>query len=62
MPSPDTVVVDTGPLIALCAGTGDLEVLRRLYREVLVPAEVEQEIAALRQSQFVQPEFHAAKQ
>lgn len=62
MPSPEKVVVNTGPLIALCAGMGDLEILRQLYREVFVPVEVEQEIAVLRQSQFVQPVFLAAKQ
>ncbi len=61
MPSPSRVVINTGPLIALCAGMGGLDLLRGLYAEVIVPIEVEQEIDALRQSQFVQPEFQLAK-
>lgn len=60
MPSPDRLVVNTGPLIALVAGLGDLNLLRELYREVIVPLEVAEEIAALRTSQFVQPEFARA--
>ena len=60
MPSPDRLVINTGPLIALVAGLGDLEILRGLYREVIVPFEVVNEIAALRRSQFVQPEFARA--
>jgi predicted nucleic acid-binding protein len=60
MPSPDRLVINTGPLIALVAGLGGLEILRELYREVIVPLEVADEIAALRSSQFVQPEFARA--
>lgn len=60
MPSPDRLVINTGPLIALVAGMGDLDLLRELYREVIVPLEVADEIAALRTSQFVQPEFARA--
>ena len=61
MPSPERVVINTGPLIALTAGLGSLEVLRVLYREVIVPAEVSAEIAVLKHSLFVQPEFEAAR-
>jgi predicted nucleic acid-binding protein len=57
MPSPDRLVINTGPLIALVAGLGGLEILRELYDEVIVPTEVADEIAALRTSQFLQPEF-----
>ena len=40
MPETEEVVVNTGPLIALIAGLGDLSVLKALYRRVLVPFEV----------------------
>ncbi|MBK1720491.1 DUF3368 domain-containing protein [Thiocystis violacea] len=39
-----TIVINTTPLIALTAATGDLDVLRFLYDHVLVPDEVAQEI------------------
>ena len=39
-----TIVINTTPLIALTAATGDLDVLRFLYDHVLVPDEVVQEI------------------
>lgn len=60
MPSPERIVINTGPLIALVAGLGDLALLKELYQEVLVPAEVADEIATLRTSRFVQPEFERA--
>jgi predicted nucleic acid-binding protein len=60
MPSPDRLVINTGPLIALVAGLGHLDILHELYREVIVPLEVAEEIATLRASQFVQPEFARA--
>lgn len=40
------VVINTGPLPALVAGTGALDVLRNLFEEVIVPLEVQQEIGA----------------
>ncbi|MCK5233042.1 MAG: hypothetical protein KAR13_22405 [Desulfobulbaceae bacterium] len=46
MPDTDRLVINTGPLLALVAGLGDLTVLKTLYREVHVPAEVSQEIHA----------------
>ena len=61
MPSPERVVINTGPLIALTAGLGSLVVLRALYKEVIVPAEVAAEIAMLTRGQFAQPEFEAAR-
>lgn len=38
------VIINTGPLIALSAATGNLEFLRNLYSEIIVPYEVCQEI------------------
>lgn len=40
------LVTNTTPLIALAAATGDLEVLRFLYRRVVVPLEVAEEVRA----------------
>lgn len=57
---PDSIVINTGPLIALVAATGGLDILKPMYREVLVPSEVAEEIGSLRSIQFVQPEFSRA--
>lgn len=46
MPETPRIVTNTGPLLALIAATGDLEILRPLYEEVLVPREVADEIRA----------------
>lgn len=44
MPSPDRIVINTGPLIALVAGLGGLGILKELHREGVVPLEVADEI------------------
>jgi len=41
---PKRIVINTGPLIAIIAGLGDLKVLEKLYEEVIVPYEVKQEM------------------
>jgi len=41
-----TVVTNTTPLIALAAATGSLDVLRFLYRRIVVPFEVAEEVRA----------------
>ena len=46
MPESRELVINTGPLLALIAGTGDLSLLGQLYKRVLVPFEVCQEIEA----------------
>ena len=43
---PKQVVINTTPLIALNAATGNLDVLRCLYSKVIVPYEVAEEIRA----------------
>ncbi len=43
---PRWLVTNTTPLIALTAATGNLDVLKFLYRRVLVPLEVAQEVQA----------------
>jgi predicted nucleic acid-binding protein len=44
MPETEVLVINTGPLLALIAGYGDLSLLEHVYKRVLVPFEVCQEI------------------
>ncbi len=44
MPDSTRIVINTGPLLALTAATGDLRILDKLYDQVLVPREVANEI------------------
>jgi len=60
MPEPGQIVINTGPLIALVAALGDLKVLESLYRQVLVPYEVCQEILAGGRTGFAVPQFEKA--
>lgn len=50
---PKKVVVNSTPLIVLC-GIGKLELLRELYRELLIPVAVYQEVTAVRDSACMQ--------
>jgi predicted nucleic acid-binding protein len=59
MPEPDEIVINTGPLIALAAATGNLETLR-MYRRVWIPLAVSQEIRAGGPSGFAVTEFETA--
>ena len=43
---PKRIVINTGPLIAIIAGLGNLKVLEKLYKEVMVPYEVGKEMLA----------------
>jgi len=52
------VVTNTTPLIALTAATGNLEILRALYKRVVVPYEVAQEINAGGKDSFGLDIFH----
>ena len=57
MPETKKLVINTGPLLALIAGVGDLSLLKLLYKRVLVPFEVCQEIEAGGTSGFGVSEF-----
>ena len=60
MPERQRLVINTTPLLSLIAATGNLEILRHLYREVCVPQEVEREIGAGQGPRaFGQAEFRA---
>lgn len=60
MPERKELVINTGPLLALVAATGDLAILRGLYSRIVVPFEVCGEIEAGGQSGFAVPEFQTA--
>ena len=53
------IVIDTSPLLALCAACGDFEILRHLYDSVIVPREVADEILCGGLSGFARAEFQA---
>ena len=58
MPETEELVINTGPLLALIAGVGDLSLLELLYKRVLVSFEVCQEIEAGGSSGFGVSEFN----
>jgi predicted nucleic acid-binding protein len=60
MPSPEKIVINTGPILALVAALGSLDLLRNLYKEVIVPYEIGQEIMAAGSSGFAIKEFTEA--
>ena len=60
MPDAKEIVINTGPLIALTAAAGGLEVLSQMYSRVVVPFEVGQEILADNASRFAASEFESA--
>ncbi len=61
MPERKDLVINTGPLIAIVAAFNDLRVLEFLYRKVLVPFEVCQEIEAKGTAGFAVPQFKEAE-
>jgi len=60
MPETEEIVINTGPLLAIIAGIGDLTFLERLYKRILVPFEVCHEIEAGGSSGFGVNEFRRA--
>lgn len=60
MPEKKQLVINTGPLLALIAATGNLSLLRRLYHEVWIPFEVNNEIEAGGRFDFGKAEFREA--
>ena len=60
MPKPERIVINTSPIIALVAALGDLSILESLYREVLVPYEVGEEILVGGTTNFAVAEFSRA--
>lgn len=61
MPETEELVINTGPLLALIAGVGDLSLLKMLYKRVLVPFEVCKEIEEGGTSGFGGMEFRSSK-
>ena len=53
------IVINTGPIIALVAGLGDLQILK-MYRRVCVPFEVSQELLVDGAKRFAAEEFDKA--
>ncbi len=60
MPKTDTIVINTGPILAIIAGFGELDVLKSLYKRVLVPYEVCMEVLAGGSTGFGVREFNDA--
>ena len=59
MPERESIVINTGPLIALIAAQGDLNLLHSLFRQAIVPFEVCREIEAGGEQGFGVREFHS---
>jgi predicted nucleic acid-binding protein len=55
------IVINTGPILALIAGLGDLAILKELYEKVFVPYEVCIEITTGSPHEFGKREFQQAK-
>lgn len=61
MPETTCLVINTGPLLALIAATGDLTLLKSLYAQVLVPLEVAEEVRVGGPSGFGIRQFEDAR-
>lgn len=61
MPERKEIVINTGPILALVAATGNLDILKALYGRVIVPLEVAEEILAGGANGFAVQEFRDAQ-
>lgn len=59
-PEPKEIVINTGPLLAITAGLGDLSVLQMLYGKVYVPFEVCEEMRITGARMFAIEQFEQA--
>jgi len=57
----NSIVINTGPILALTAALGNLHILEKLYKQVIISYEVSQEILAGGPSGFAVKEFLQAK-
>ena len=60
MPDSKTLVINTGPILALIAATGNLQLLQKLYKQVIVTNEVKEEICHKGIKYFGVSEFQEA--
>jgi predicted nucleic acid-binding protein len=60
MPETQEIVINTGPIIAIVAALGGLDVLK-MYKRVCVPFEVCSEVTAGESGRFAASEFEAAQ-
>ena len=60
MPEKKSIVINTGPILALVAALGDLKVLKTLYDEIIIPFEVCHEIRQGGKTGFAIQEFEQA--
>jgi len=60
MPEKNTIVINTGPILALVSALGDLTILKLLYDKVIIPYEVSNEIMYGGNTGFAVKEFEQA--
>ena len=60
MPESKKIIINTGPIIALSAACKNLDILNKLYNQVIVPGEVASEILKDNTSRFAAREFQNA--
>ncbi len=61
MPESSEIVINTGPILALIAGMGDLSFLSILYERVVVPREVSDELLVENGIRFGAQEFRSCE-
>lgn len=54
------IVINTGPVIALVAGLGSLDLLQNLFNRIIVPREVCEEVETGGSENFAREEFQSA--